>query len=156
MSNSGLRGQHGIALFVATLGAALAALVALTALLLVEREIRTAAAWGAAVRVEAGMHSVLDRALATWPPAFGAPSGIPLGPVTDSLGDVALQLWLHPISDSTAWLSARATKVLGGMLGTAAREGGVLVRMLPDSVVPGGVRGAVPAATAWDWATRLP
>lgn len=156
MSNPDPRGQRGIALFVATLGAALASLVVLTALLLLEREVRSAAAWAAAVRVESGVHSALDRALSAWPASFGAPAGLPLGPVPDSLGKVGLALWLHPISDSTAWLHARATMVLGGSLGVAAREGGVLVRLLPDSLSPGRVRGAVPAGTGWDWGVRFP
>lgn len=156
MSNPGPRGQRGIALFVATLGAALASLVVFTALLLVEREVRSATAWAAAVRVESSVPSALDRALSVWPAAFGAPAGLPMGPVIDSLGNVRLALWLYPISDSTAWLHARATMVVAGNLGVAAREGGVLVRLIPDSLSPGRLWGAVPAATGWDWGTRLP
>ena len=142
-------GRRGGALLLAVLAAALAAIVALTAATLALRELRTAAGWSAAGRIEAAATSGLQRALAQWPAPF-AQHPVPPGTVVeDSLGGASLTLRLTPIGDSMAALFLVARITHSDPSREVRRRRVQLLRLVPDLIDPARVSGR-PLGTSRD------
>lgn len=146
--------ERGAALVLAVVAAGLAGLAAVTALLLAERELRSARAWSAAVRVEAALSAALEQVIARWPEGLAGP-GDALGPVSDALGPVEVRYWLYRRPDSTALLVGTAS-LAGGADGPAVRWTGRLVRLRPDSLAPDRIGGVTPLSGVRDWVSLVP